>query len=366
MPRPFRVGSPVMERVLVLTDDEVMLDDILRLVGAAGCEADVARDVGQIRARWRMAPLVLVGADLLAAAAKAALPRRDGTLLLCRDSLPQQTWALAVDIGVARVLTLPEAEAEVIEALADAAEAADAPGLLIGVVAGRGGAGASVLAAALAVTAARMGHGALVVDADPLGGGLDLLFGAETESGLRWPELTEVSGRLSATALHQALPSAYGVSILSHQRGRGCDPGPEAMLAVARTGRRAGDVVVADLSRQLGPASSALTAAADLTLVVVPAEVRACAAAARVADALSLATQSARVVVRSLRGASLTPDVVAANIGLPLAGVLRSESGLVAALERGEAPACRGRGPAAALSRAVLRDLRRPVRRRAA
>lgn len=355
-----------MERVLVLTDDAAMLDDILRLVAAAGCEADVARDVGQIRARWRMAPLVLVGADMLAAAAKAGLPRREGTLLLCRQPPQQHAWALAVDVGVAHVLTLPEAEAVVIECLADAAEAADAPGFLIGVVAGRGGAGASVLAAALAVTAARLGHSSLAVDADPLGGGLDLLFGAEAESGLRWPELTDVTGRLSAAALHQALPSAYGVAILSHQRGRACDPGTEAMLAVARTGRRAGDVVVADLSRQLGPASSALTAAADLVLVVVPAEVRACSAAARVSDALSLATRSARVVVRTVRGATLAPDVVAANIGLPLAGVLRAETGLVAALERGEAPACRGRGPVAALSRALLRDLSRPVRRRAA
>ncbi len=97
-----------MERVLVLTDDAAMLDDILRLVAAAGCEADVARDVGQIRARWRMAPLVLVGADLLAAAAKAGLPRREGTLLLCRQPPQQHAWALAVDVGVAHVLTLPE------------------------------------------------------------------------------------------------------------------------------------------------------------------------------------------------------------------------------------------------------------------
>jgi secretion/DNA translocation related CpaE-like protein len=355
-----------MERVLVMTADELLLDEILRLVAAAGCEADVARDVGQIRARWRMAPLVLLGDDLLPAVARAGLPRRDGTLLLCRRPPQQSAWSHAVDVGAAQVLTLPAAEGVVVEALTDAVETADAPGLLIGVVAGRGGAGASVLAAALSVTAVRLGRSALAVDADPLGGGLDLVFGAENRSGLRWPELTEVSGRLSAVALHQALPSAYGVSILSHQRGRACDPGAEAMLAVARTGRRAGDVVVADLPRQFGAGSSALAGAAELVLVVVPAEVRACAAAARVVEALSLATATAHVVVRSLRGATLAPDVVAGNIGLPLAGVLRTEAGLIGALERGEAPAGRGRGPVAALSRALLDGLHRPVRRRAA
>lgn len=355
-----------MERVLVLTADEALLDDILRLVATAGCDADVARDVGQVRARWRMAPVVLMGGDLLAAAAKAGLPRRDGTLLLCRQPPEQHVWSLAVDVGVAHVLTLPDAESVVVEALTDAAETAAAPGLLIGVVAGRGGAGASVLTVALGVTAARLGHCALAVDADPLGGGLDVLFGAEAAAGLRWPELTEVSGRLSAVALHQALPSAYGVSILSHQRGRVCDPGAEAMLAVTRTGRRAGDVVVADLPRQWGAGSAAVAAIADLVLLVVPAEVRACAAAARVTDALALSTRSAGVVVRTVRGSTLAPDLVASDIGLPLAGVLRTETGLDAALERGEAPACRGRGPMAALARAVLRDLTRPGRRRAA
>lgn len=356
----------VMERVLVLTADELLLDDILRLVAAAGCEADVARDVGQIRARWRMAPRVLLGSDLLPAAATAGLPRRDGTMLLCRQPPEQQLWALAVDVGVAHVLTLPDAEGVVIEALVDAAETSGSPGQLIAVVPGCGGAGASVLAAALAVTAARIGRGALAVDADPLGGGLDLLFGAEAEPGLRWPELTEASGRLSATALHQALPAAYGVSILSHERGRSCDPRAEAMLAVIRTCRRAGDVVVADLSRHWSPASSAVVAAADLVLVVVPAEVRACAAATRVTDLLALSTRSAGVVVRTVRGATLPPDVVADNVGLPLAGVLRADTGLVAAVQRGEAPAGRGRGPAAALSRSLLRDLIRPPRRRAA
>ncbi|MBA2389642.1 MAG: septum formation initiator, partial [Geodermatophilaceae bacterium] len=286
--------------MLVVTADDLLLDDILRLVAAAGCEADVSRDVARIRARWRLAPLVLLGADLLAAAVAAGLPRRDGLMLLCRHRPQPDTWSFAVDVGAAHVLTLPDAEGVVVSLLGAAAESAGTPGLLIGVVAGSGGAGASVLAAALAVTAARLGRSALAVDADPLGGGLDLLFGAEGEPGLRWPELSEVSGRLSAGALHRALPTACGVSILAHQRGRPCDPGAEALLAVSRTGRRAGDVVVADLPRQLGAGSSALAAAADLVLVVVPCDVRACAAAARVTDALSPATEFAQVVVRTV------------------------------------------------------------------
>ena len=61
-------------------------------------------------------------------------------------------------------------------------------GAAVAVVGGCGGAGASVLAAALAVTAVRHGGRALLVDCDPLGGGLDLVLGAEHVAGLRWPD----------------------------------------------------------------------------------------------------------------------------------------------------------------------------------
>ena len=67
-------------------------------------------------------------------------------------------------------------------------------------IAGRGGAGASVFATALAQTAAD----ALLVDADPCGGGIDLVLGCERETGLRWPDLTLQGGRLSYTALRDA------------------------------------------------------------------------------------------------------------------------------------------------------------------
>lgn len=354
------------KRPLVLTADESLLDDLLRLVAAAGCEADVARDAGLVRARWRSAPLVLLGADRLAAAHRARLPRREGVLLVGRHAPEPTAWSSAVDVGVARVLTLPDAEGALVDLLADTAERAITPGYVVAVVGGRGGAGASVLATGLAVTAARGGCDVLLLDADPLGGGLDLVLGVEAHPGLRWPDLAAASGRLSAAALHQALPSAYGVSILSHQRGRACEPGPEAMIAVAQTGQRAGDLVVVDLARDGTPGQAALAGLADLVLLVVPAEVRACAAAGRVAELLALSTTAISVVVRTPSPAGVTPEVVSANLGLPVAGVLRREPGLPAALERGEAPARRGRGPLASLCRSLLQERRGVPGRRAA
>ena len=68
-----------------------------------------------------------------------------------------------------------------VAALSDADDDAGptrARGAVIAVIGGRGGAGASVFATALAHSATE----ALLVDLDPWGGGIDLLLGAETAS----------------------------------------------------------------------------------------------------------------------------------------------------------------------------------------
>src|SRR5690606_39629001 len=89
---------------------------------------------------------------------------------------------------------------------------------VVAVLGGRGGAGASVLAAGLAVTAAQAGHRVLLVDGDPLGGGLDLVPGWEDDDGVRWPELSDTSGRLAAGALIGALPRRGEPALLSFDR----------------------------------------------------------------------------------------------------------------------------------------------------
>src|SRR2546421_294935 len=88
-----------------------------------------------------------------------------------------------------RPLIVTEDEPWLVDRIADAAEGIGEPALTIGVVGGRGGAGASTLACALAVTAARSGHRTMLIDGDPLGGGLDVLLGGERAGGLRWPDL---------------------------------------------------------------------------------------------------------------------------------------------------------------------------------
>jgi hypothetical protein len=125
--------------------------------------------------------------------------------------------------------------------------------------------------------------------------------------------------------------------------------------------RRGRDLVVVDLPRRLDDAAVLALEAADRALLVVPAELRATAAAARVAETIAPHCGDLAVVVRGPAPGRLGAREVASALGLPLAGTMRPESGLSAALERGEAPAASGRGPLAALCGRIVADLIGPT-----
>ena len=290
-------------RGLVMVSDPELLDTLLRLAAAAGASS-TARST-------RRRP-VRTGRERLSCSWTRPRPggaRRPGCPgeAWCRLSAanqPRPVWQHAVAVGAEHVVSLPEAESWLVTALTEAAEGPRRGGAVLAVVGGRGGAGASVLAAAVAVTAVRDGERALLVDCDPLGGGLDLVLGAEELGGLRWPEIAVGGGRVPATALHAALP-APAVA----RRGGGelgvlsCDrsadgPSPAAVRSVIDAGRRAGEIVVCDLPRYPTEAAVAALCAADLTVLVVPADVRSCAAAARVAAVLAEHGGAVRLVVR--------------------------------------------------------------------
>jgi secretion/DNA translocation related CpaE-like protein len=197
----------------------------------------------------------------------------------------------------------------------------------------------------------------MLVDADPLGGGLDLLLGREDAAGLRWPDLVDTAGRMSPPALHDALPRVGELCVLSWDRGDVLTIPPDAAEAALEAGRRCSDVLVVDLPRRPDDAAVRALQAADLTLLVVPAEVRACAAASRVARAVRPHCARLSCVVRGPAPAGLRSADLATALELPLAGVMRAEPKLASALERGDVPAASGRGPLADFCGRVLSDL---------
>src|SRR5262249_58841090 len=110
--------------------------------------------------------------------ASAGLRRRDGVVIVCADGDPL-VWRCAVAVGAQHVVVLPDGEAWLVGALADASESPAEPGRVLAVLGGRGGAGASVFASAVALAVVEAGRQAMLVDCDALGGGLDLALGAE-------------------------------------------------------------------------------------------------------------------------------------------------------------------------------------------
>ena len=110
---------------------------------------------------------------------------------------------------------LPDDELWLVNVLTEAAEGPQQAGPVLAVVGGRGGAGASVFAAAVAVAAVRDGERALLVDCDPLGGGLDLLLAAEDVAGLRWADIS-VGRRAGARGR-----VACGPAVSGDRRSRG-------------------------------------------------------------------------------------------------------------------------------------------------
>ena len=340
-------------RPLVVSADEPLLDELLRLLADAGAEPELATGGPALRRAHRDAPLVVLGADALGGGAVRALPRRPGVVGVSREPLSAAGWAGAVDAGAERVVVLPEDEAWLLSRAAAAVQIPADRGWLVAVGGSCGGAGSSTLAAAVALAAA---PGVALVDADPWGGGLDLLLGAEGAEGSRWPELTGLRGRVDGEALVAALPEVGGVHLVAASRSA---PGPvpaDAVTAVTEAARASGRSVVVDLPRYGagdGPVAEAVLASSDLAVLVVPARVRAATAARLMTDVPSAGWSAARLVVRHVPG-GLSRHEVADLVGRPVLGELPHDRSAGPRGERGEPPAVSPRSPLGPLARRIL------------
>lgn len=346
------------DRPLVLMTDDALLDQAQQFAAVAGCELDREFDLVGARRRWGEARLVLLDPAAVHTCLNAALPRRTGVIVLTTSVQSPDFWHQAIEMGVEHVLTLPADEHKLLATFEDAAEPAGPTGQVVAVLGGRGGAGASILAAATALTALQRGNNVLLVDGDPYGGGLDLVLGIESDTGIRWPSL-QGRGRIPGAALRAALPGRTAgearLSVISCDRD-GPGPDPDAMSAVIEAGRRIGDTVICDLPRQLTGAAATALQRADLAVLVVPAELRACAAARRVADAVREHGVRLHTLVRGPSPGGLPAAEVAKAVAAPLLTAVRPEPCLDRTLERGHLRP-RPRGPLTTAATAILNAL---------
>ncbi|GAA1238190.1 hypothetical protein GCM10009676_23450 [Prauserella halophila] len=353
-----RAAADPGRRPLVVARDGRVLDEIRRHAAAVDCDLVLVPDLDEAEPYWRDAPLVLVDEEVAPSA--QVRPRRSDVVLVCGGKPPQSMWRRAFLLGAREVVTLPDTDGVLLTSLADVVEEPSADrGRVVAVLGGRGGAGASVLAAAVSVCAARSGGRSVLIDCDPLGGGIDLVLGAELQDGARWPDVRVQGGRVAMSALDDALPvtgpSDGPVSLLSCDRD-GPGPAPDTIEAVLRAGVRAGRTVVCDLPREPGPCGQSVLTIADLVVIVVPAELRACAAASRVLERIGDAHSRTRVLVRGPSPDGLSARDVAGGVGVPLLGWLPADRRVAKTVERGSFNP-RRRGPLDTAARAVLRQV---------
>lgn len=254
--------------------------------------------------------------DAAALRTERGAPRRDGApLLVVTDSpsVPAGVWQAALAAGARAVLPLPAGSDELLSRLAELARPRSSA-LLLGVVGGCGGAGASSFAARLAAAARSRGPVTLV-DADPLGGGADLLVEAPVREGIRWQEAAGL-GPDDGEALRAGLPSVDQVRLLVSGEGPG--PTAQSLPPVLSALAPLGGTVLVDPGPDLVPAAAEHL---HRLLVVVPSCDHAVRATARRLRAWQLPDGLAHLVVR--RSGPLAPSEVCEDLDLPLAASFR-------------------------------------------
>jgi secretion/DNA translocation related CpaE-like protein len=340
-----------MTSVLVATRDPHLLHELTRLVAAAGAGLVEASDTADVLRAWS-APLVLVGTDVADRLAGVAPPRHDHVYVVGPDPLPDATYRAALALGAAQVVGLPTGSAWLSGLMADLGDDRARPGLLVGVVGGSGGAGATTLACAVAQVASRDGP-SVVVDVDPLGPGADRVLGLDDTTGVRWDDLVTTSGRLGARAFRDALPTRDGLGVLTWSAGSTTTLPDSAVRESLSAARRGHDVVVVDLPRTSGPGLDETLVRCDLVVLVVRASVASLAATTRRVARLPDHGR-ARIVAR---GRGLDPDDLVALTGLPVIAAMRDQRGLGESVDLGLGPVRGRRGPLARAARRVLAEL---------
>lgn len=336
-----------MTTVLVATHDPALLDELARLVAAAGATLVDGRE--EPLRPWPSSTLVLVGADVAPRLAELGPPRRPHVYVVTAGTAADDSFRTALSIGADRVLELPAATAWLSGLLADLGDERPQPGRLVGVIGGSGGAGATTLACALGQVAARDGPAA-VIDTDPLGPGLDRVLGLDAEPGVRWEALGATTGRLGARAFREALPRRGALGVLTWSAGPPSELPVAGLRESLSAAVRGHDVVVVDLPRGTDSTLEETLLRADLVVLVATPTLASVAATTRLVGRLSGRAPLGLVT----RGAGLAAEDLATLVGVPLIAATGDQRRLAESIDLGLGPVRGRRGPLARAARAVL------------
>lgn len=348
---------------LVVTRDPVLVAELHRLAAASGADLSVVGDADDARSAWSLAPVVLVGADVLGTLAAAAPVRRDRVHVVAQGALQDGLFREALTVGAESVVELPAAETWLVETLTDTTDGAAGRAHVVGVVGGCGGAGATTFACALAAAAAQDASSPVrpvtLVDADLLGPGAEQVAGLDDAEGARWGQLLESAGRLGSRSLLAALPEREGMAVLGWGAGARTGLDPRVVREVVSAAQRGSSLVVVDLPRHRDPVTDEILRRCDHLVVVTALTLTAVASAAQLVARVLPVVPRGHLVARGPVSA-LDPEEVAEALGIPLAAVMSDQRRLAEAVELGLGPLRSTRGPLARAARATLDHIGAP------
>jgi secretion/DNA translocation related CpaE-like protein len=253
-------------------------------------------------------------------------------ILVVVSATNTQTWTSALRLSAKHVATIPDSRDWLIEHLT---EPVKTKGLSVGLVPASGGAGASILACGLAFHARQIFQDVVLVDLDKSSASLDIAFGLENQTGMRWHDFSEFSGLIGGTDIYRSLPSRDGVGLLTHGKLSLAETSIPRNLIMDKL-KEACDLVVIDLPKASDREFSLdVIADCDLVLVVTAATVRGCASAKRILADLAGYAKNIELAVRNVPGSNLDPIQIAELLNTPLASTLSTDSRIVEQIEQG-------------------------------
>jgi len=297
---------------------------------AVGASLAVVGDPEDLRALWRASPAVLIGSDQIEKVVTWALPRREQVYLVGHEGSYQDLCRWSVPLG-ACVIQLPDGNKWLSRVIAGHA-ASSKSGIVVGITPGVPGVGASTLCVGLGILAQRRSMKVALVDCDDLGGGLDLILGAENTPGWRWDKLRNAAGQIAD--IGPMLPSPEGITLVSMERA---DPQPvpgEALEAVVDCLARTHDLVLVDLGRAFPGRGGMIRRA-----VVVSSQTVRGIAATRASLSRMDAGECGLVVRKS---GSVSSRDAARTVDLPLISVAPTVPDLARLADRGIPPTLSG------------------------
>lgn len=303
--------------ILVAVTGEPAASEARAVAAATGRQVIETTERAQLLRLQRSAACLLLDEK-----AAASLPEGGTKILIVPDPGPID-YKLALQSGCRHAFLLPAQAPELLKFISNniGSPAGTGTGLLIGVMGTAGGAGTSTFVAWLATHVAQLAP--IVLDTCPASPGLDLSFGLEHTPGARWEDLAFSTGKLSVTDLRRAVPQTKsGIAVVTFSRDfdqikRSEIPGAATNLCAAITSGGALGII------DLAPGDLHLASLVDLLIVLIPAEIKAVAAAMQQLPHLQKLGNQLQLVAVQRAWSGLNEKAMSSVLGQEIAGTLR-------------------------------------------